>query len=276
MKKINNLFKTIGLHGLIFFALLLTLVPFLWMISTSLKPEEGIFALPPQIIPKHITFEYYKELFEKVRFMKFFANSVFVSVSITLLNLLLNSLAGYAFSKHKFPGREKIFTLLLLTMMVPGQVCMMPVFLILKSMNLLNTFTGLIIPGATSVFGIFLMRQFMKGIPNEILESARMDGCGELRILWSIVLPLCRPALATMTIFTFMGAWNEFLWPLIIMTKESKYTLPVALANLNGQHNTEWGLLMAGSVVVIVPILILFIFMQRHFVKGMVLSGIKG
>lgn len=143
-------------------------------------------------------------------------------------------------------------------------------------MNLLNTFTGLIIPGSTSVFGIFLMRQFMKGIPNEILESARMDGCGEFRILWSIVLPLCRPALATMTIFTFMGAWNEFLWPLIIMTKESKYTLPVALANLNGQQNTEWGLLMAGSLVVILPILIMFIMMQKYFVKGMVFSGLKG
>jgi multiple sugar transport system permease protein len=246
------------------------------MVSTSLKPEEGIFAIPPQIVPRPLTFEYYKELFERVRFFTFFRNSLFVSIAITLLNLVLNSLAGYAFAKHKFPGREKIFTLLLLTMMIPGQVCMMPVFLILKGLNLLNTFTGLIIPGATSVFGIFLMRQFMKGIPNEILESARMDGCGELRLLWSIVLPLCRPALATMTIFTFMGAWNEFLWPLIIMTKESKYTLPVALANLNGQHNTEWGLLMAGSVVVILPILLLFIFMQKYFVKGMVLSGIKG
>lgn len=276
MKKMNSLLKLMGLHGLILFALFLTLVPFLWMLSTSLKPQEGIFAIPPQIIPRHITFEYYKELFQKVRFLKFFVNSVLVSTSITALNLLFNSLAGYAFSKHKFPGREKIFTLLLLTMMVPGQVCMMPVFLILKQLHLLNTFTGLIIPGATSVFGIFLMRQFMKGIPNEILESARIDGCGEMRILWSIVLPLCRPALATMAIFTFMGAWNEFLWPLIIMTKESKYTLPVALANLNGQHNTEWGLLMAGSVIVILPILLLFIFMQRHFVKGMVLSGIKG
>ncbi|MBI1884225.1 MAG: carbohydrate ABC transporter permease [Chlamydiae bacterium] len=246
------------------------------MVSTSLKPEEGIFALPPQLIPHPYTFQYYKDLFEKVRFLAFFGNSLFISVSITLLNLILNSLAAYAFAKHKFPGREKIFSLLLLTMMVPGQVCMMPVFLILKNMHLLNTFTGLILPGSTSVFGIFLMRQFMKGIPNEILESARMDGCGELRILWSIVLPLCRPALATMTIFTFMGAWNEFLWPLIIMTKESGYTLPVALANLNGQHNTEWGLLMSGSVIVILPILLLFVFMQRYFVKGMVLSGIKG
>lgn len=268
--------KSIGLHGLVGVLFLLTLTPFLWMLLTSVKPEEGIFSIPPQFIPDELTFGYYKELFQKIHFLNFFANSVFIAVCITLLNLTLNSMAGYAFAKHKFPGREKIFTLLLLTMMVPGQVCMMPVFLILKSLNLLNTFTGLILPGCTSVFGIFLMRQFMKGIPNEILESARMDGCGELRILWSIVLPLCRPALATMTIFTFMGAWNEFLWPLIIMTKESKYTLPVALANLNGQHNTEWGLLMAGSVVVIVPILILFISMQKYFVKGMVFSGLKG
>jgi multiple sugar transport system permease protein len=276
MKKLKELSKSFLLHGLIFIMFFLTLVPFLWMVSTSLKPEEGIFSIPPQIIPWPVTFEYYKDLFEKIKFFVFFGNSLFVALSITGLNLILNSLAAYAFAKHKFPGREKIFTLLLLTMMVPGQVSMMPVFLILKSLHLLNTFTGLIIPGSTSVFGIFLMRQFMKGIPNEILESARMDGCGEFRILWSIVLPLCRPALATMTIFTFMGAWNEFLWPLIIMTKESKYTLPVALANLNGQQNTEWGLLMAGSLVVILPILIMFIMMQKYFVKGMVFSGLKG
>jgi multiple sugar transport system permease protein len=276
MKKLKELSKSFLLHGVIFIMFFLTLVPFLWMVSTSLKPEEGIFSIPPQIIPWPVTFEYYKDLFEKIKFFVFFGNSLFVALSITGLNLILNSLAAYAFAKHKFPGREKIFTLLLLTMMVPGQVSMMPVFLILKSLHLLNTFTGLIIPGSTSVFGIFLMRQFMKGIPNEILESARMDGCGEFRILWSIVLPLCRPALATMTIFTFMGAWNEFLWPLIIMTKESKYTLPVALANLNGQQNTEWGLLMAGSLVVILPILIMFIMMQKYFVKGMVFSGLKG
>lgn len=276
MKRFREFCKSISIHSVIVILLFLTLLPFLWMVLTSVKPEEGIFSIPPQIIPRPLTFQYYKELFQRVHFLHFFQNSLFISVAITLANLVLNSLAGYAFAKHKFPGREKIFTLLLLTMMVPGQVCMMPVFLILKGMNLLNTFTGLILPGATSVFGIFLMRQFMKGIPNEILESARMDGCGELRILWSIVLPLCRPALAAMTIFTFMGAWNEFLWPLIIMTKESKYTLPVALANLNGQHNTEWGLLMAGSLVVILPILVLFILMQKYFVKGMVLSGIKG
>lgn len=276
MRRFKRCLKVISMHGFILFAFALTLAPFLWMLLTSLKPEEGIFSIPPQIIPRPLTFEYYKELFQKVRFLLFFGNSLLVASAITVLNLVLNSLAGFAFAKHKFPGRERLFTLLLLTMMVPGQVSMMPVFLILKGMNLLNTFTGLILPASTSVFGIFLMRQFMKGIPNEILESARMDGCGELRILWSIVLPLCRPALATMTIFTFMGAWNEFLWPLIIMTKESKYTLPVALANLNGQHNTEWGLLMAGSVVVILPILLLFIFMQKYFVKGMVLSGIKG
>lgn len=276
MRKLKELSKSIFLHGVIFIMFFLTLVPFLWMVSTSLKPEEGIFSIPPQIIPWPLTFEYYTDLFEKIKFFVFFGNSLFVSLAITGLNLLLNSLAAYAFAKHKFPGREKIFTLLLLTMMIPGQVSMMPVFLILKSLHLLNTFTGLIIPGSTSVFGIFLMRQFMKGIPNEILESARMDGCGEFRILWSIVLPLCRPALATMTIFTFMGAWNEFLWPLIIMTKESKYTLPVALANLNGQQNTEWGLLMAGSLIVILPILIMFIMMQKYFVKGMVFSGLKG
>ncbi len=184
-----------------------------------------------------------------------------VAISIMVLSIFFNALAGFAFAKYKFPGREKIFALLLATMMVPGQVSMMPVFLILKNLGLLNTFTGLIIPAASGVFGIFLMRQFMMSIPSDLIDSARIDGCSEFRIFWNIMLPLCRPVLATLAIFTFMGTWNDLLWPLIIMTDDKKYTLTVALANLNGQHNTEWGLLMAGSVVVVVPILLVFILM---------------
>ncbi|MDP8217416.1 MAG: carbohydrate ABC transporter permease [Candidatus Theseobacter exili] len=268
--------RRVGIHLFLFFVFVITIVPFLWMISTSFKSSEGIFAFPPKFIPVNPTLEHYKDLFEKVKFLGHFKNSLIIAVSITLLNLFFNSLAGYAFAKYKFPGREKIFTLLLVTMMVPGQVAMMPVFLILKNLGLLNTYLGLIIPGASGVFGIFLMRQFMKTIPNDLIESARIDGCSEFRIFWSIMLPLCKPALATLAIFTFMGAWNEFIWPLIIMTKEEMYTLPVALANLNGQHNTEWGLLMAGSVIIIIPILVTFIALQRYFMKGIVLTGLKG
>lgn len=276
IKSIQSIFKFFSIHIILILVLILTIVPFLWMLSTSFKSSGSIFTYPPQFIPSLFTLEHYKILFERIRFLLHFKNSIIVAISITFLNLFLNSLAGFAFAKYRFPGKEKVFTLLLATMMVPGQVAMMPVFLILKSLGLLNTFLGLIIPGASGVFGIFFMRQFMLTIPNDLIDSARIDGCSEFRIYWNIMLPLCKPALATLAIFTFMGSWNEFLWPLIIMTKESMYTLPVALANLNGQYNTEWGLLMAASVVVILPVLLLFISLQRYFMRGIALTGIKG
>lgn len=272
---IKNL-KILILNLAILISVVLTLAPFVWMISTSLNTEEGIFSYPPQWIPKVITMSHYKDLFERVKFLVNFKNSLIICFSITLLSLFFNSLAGFAFAKHKFPGREKIFTLLLFTMMVPGQVAMMPVFLILKNLGLLNTYMGLILPAASGVFGIFLMRQFMISIPNDLLDSARIDGCSEFRIFWNIMLPLCRPVIATLALFTFMGAWNDLLWPLIIMTDEKKYTLTVALANLNGQNSTEWGLLMAGSVAVIIPILFIFIILQKQFIRGIALSGVKG
>jgi len=262
-------------YVLLSLALLATLTPFIWMFSTSFKPAGEIFSMPPKLIPSEVTLKYYHYIITKFKFLLYFRNSVIVAGSLTILSLFFNSLAGYAFARYKFPGREKLFTLLLLTMMVPGQVAMVPVFFILKSIGLLNTFLGLIIPASAGVFGIFLMRQFMRAIPDSLIESARIDGCGEFRIFWNIVLPLCKPALATLAIFTFMGAWNDFIWPLIIMTKDSKYTLPVALANLNGQYNTSWGLLMAGSVVVIVPILLVFIFLQRFFIQGIAMTGMK-
>jgi len=279
MKKnlsLGSIVKLAPIHVLLAVGLVATIAPFLWMLSTSFKSSSSIFTYPPQLIPSQFTLIHYKNLFEKIKFITYFKNSITIAFSITFLNLFLNSLAGFAFAKYRFPGKEKLFTLLLATMMVPGQVAMMPVFLILKNLGLLNTFMGLIIPGASGVFGIFFMRQFMLTIPNDLIDSARIDGCSEFRIYWNIMLPLCKPALATLAIFTFMGSWNEFLWPLIIMTKETMYTLPVALANLNGQYNTEWGLLMAGSVVVLVPVLLVFICLQRYFMRGIALTGIKG
>ena len=256
--------------------LVLTLVPFLWMLSTSLKRSEGISAVPPQWIPQPVTLEHYRRLFAEVAFLRHFGNSLVVALGATLLSLLVNALAGYAFAKYRFPGRERLFALLLLTMMVPGQVTMMPVFMLLKELGLLNAYSGLILPASASVFAIFLIKQFMETLPDELLEAARIDGCSEWAIFWRIVLPLSKPVLATVGLFTFMGAWNEFLWALIVMLDEAKYTLPVALANLNGQHNTDWGLLMAGSVVVILPVVIVFLLLQRFYVRGITLSGLKG
>lgn len=286
---IEEKIKRILVHVLLIIGLVGTLAPFAWMISTSFKSESGIFTYPPEWVPKKPTLQHYQRLLgiesEEIRekkgevglhFDTSFKNSVIIAVSITLLSLFVNALAAFAFAKYRFPGKEKIFALLLTTLMVPAQMTMMPVFLLLKNLGLLNSYLGIIIPASASVFGIFLIRQFMLTIPDDLIESARIDGCSEFRIFWSIMLPLCKPVLAALGIFTFMGAWNDFLWPLIVMIKESMYTLPVALANLSGEYVTEFGLLMAGAVIVIVPILIVFLFAQKYVIRGIATTGLKG
>jgi len=268
--------KSIALHFFLGATVAVTIAPFAWMVSTSLKPAGAAFTFPPQWIPKAPTLFQYEMLFEKLHFVRSFFNSVLVAVAITLFSLFVNSLAGFAFAKYRFPEREKIFTFLLASMMIPGQVAMLPLFLMLNKLGLLNNYLGLILPASASVFGIFLIRQFMLSIPDDLLDSARIDGCSDFGIYWRIMLPLTKPALATLAILTFMGAWNDFLWPLIVMTKESMYTLPVALANLSGEeHRTEYELLMAGAVVVIVPIAVVFLSMQRYYISGITAGGLK-
>ncbi len=254
----------------------ITILPFLWMFFTSFKPEAEVFIFPPQLLPQEPTLGAYSDLFEKVNFGRVFFNSSIITVSFTLLNIFVCSLAGYAFAKLKFLGRDKIFYLFLATIMIPSQVTMIPAFMVLRHMGLLNNYFGLIIPGSASVFGIFLVRQFMLGVPDDLMDAARIDGCNEFHIYWHVVLPLLKPVMATIAIFCFLGAWNDFLWPLIVMTSEKMYTLPVALAMLNGEHNTEWALLMAGAVVVTAPVVAVFFILQRHFIEGVSHSGIKG
>jgi multiple sugar transport system permease protein len=275
LEKILTLSRKIFIHLLLLLGLAITLAPFIWMISTSLKSSESVFTFPPQWIPKHPTTEQYQRLFREVNFLQFFKNSVIIAFGITLFSLFLNSLGGFAFAKYRFPGKEKIFALLLATLMVPAQITMIPVFLMLKTVGLINSYWGLIIPAGASAFGIFLMRQFITTIPNDLIESARIDGCSEFRIYWTIILPLCKPVVAALGIFTFMGSWNAFLWPLIVMIKENMYTLPVALANLSGQYATKFGLLMAGAVVVVAPVIIVFIIAQRYVIKGVAVTGLK-
>ncbi|OIO33968.1 MAG: sugar ABC transporter permease [Candidatus Hydrogenedentes bacterium CG07_land_8_20_14_0_80_42_17] len=255
--------------------LIITIAPFLWMALSSIKPESEILQFPPKWLPSRIDVSHYRELFEKVNFLQNFWNSFIVAISISFITILINSMAGFVFAKYRFKGRERLFTLMVATMMIPGQVTMIPSFMLLKWLGLLNSYLGLIIPGSASIFAIFLMRQFMMSIPDSLLEAARIDGCSEWRIFWQIMLPLCMPAIATLTIFTFMNSWNDFFGALIIMLEESKYTLPVALANLNGQHGTEWGILMAGSLVTIAPVLFVFLLMQRHYIRGIAMTGQK-
>jgi multiple sugar transport system permease protein len=233
-------------------------------------------AVPPHLLPAAPTLEHYEELFTRLSLARSFANSTVVAVATTGISLLLNSMAGYAFARLRFPGRDRIFRLLLVAMVIPGQVAMLPLFLLLKALGLVNTIAGVVVPGMASIFGIFLVRQYALSIPQSLLDAARVDGAGEFRVWWSIVLPAIRPVLATLAVFTFLGAWNEFLWPLVVLTDESLYTLPVALANLLGEHVQDVELMMAGAVLTIAPVIVVFALLQRHYVAGILGGAVKG
>ena len=287
---IRRLLKPTFLHLVLAAGALTTIVPFLWMISTSLKPESEIFRFPPVWVPSLWKWDNYADAMKAAPFGRYFLNTIIYSVAITASNLLFCSMAAYAFARLRFRGRNLLFILVLGTMMIPGQVTMVPVFIMLKRWpllggndllgvgghGLLNTYTGLVLPGAVGAFGIFLLRQFFITLPRELEDAARIDGCSEIGIYWRIILPLSKPAMATLGIFTFTAAWNEFLWPLLIMSKESMKTLQVGLQVFQTQYTTRWDLLMAGTVVVTLPVLIIFLFGQRYFTRGIALSGIKG
>lgn len=263
-------------HAVLVFFSLSMVIPFAWMLSTSFKKPHEIFVFPPRWIPREPTLKNYLDLFRAVNFSRPFLNTVVVAVSITVLSVLLASTAGYAFSKFRFKGRDKIFLLVLATIMVPGQMTLIPVFLIVKQLGMLNSYAGLIVPGVASAFNIFFMRQYMLSIPNELIEAARIDGAREDYVFFKIVLPISRPAIATIAIFTFTGSWNSFLWPLVVAQDERYYTLPVAVSVLAGQYSENLGLQMAGSCVVILPILVFFILTQKYFMKGIApLTGLK-
>jgi multiple sugar transport system permease protein len=263
------------LHALLVAGVVLTLAPLLWMLSASLMPTGEASVYPPRLLPSAITFEHYVDLFSRLNLARYFLNSLAIASAITLLSLLINSLAGYAFAKLPFAGRDRIFRALLSALVVPAQVAMLPLFLMLKQLGLINSWWGVIVPGMASIFGIFLIRQYALSIPDSLLEAARIDGAGELKIYWLVILPICRPILVTLAIFTFMGAWNDFMWPLIVLTDEAMYTLPVALANLLGEHVQDTELMMAGSVLTILPVMLLFIFVQRAYIEGITAGSLK-
>ena len=275
MRRISLMAQRFSVHLLLVLGLIFALAPFLWMLSTSLKSSGSIFSYPPQWIPEAPTLGWYRQLFKEINFFLHFKNSLLISIGTTIFNLFFCSLAAYAFAKLRFMGRDTIFSLFVAMLMVPGQLTMIPVFMLLKQLHLLNTYWGLILPASVSIFGIFLIRQFIMTLPNDLIEAARIDGCSEFRIYWNIILPLCKPVLATLGIFTFMGSWNDFLFPLIIMIGEEHYTLPIALANLNGQHATQFGLLMAGAVIVVLPIIFIFVLAQKYVIRGIATTGLK-
>ena len=256
--------------------LLVMVGPFLWMLLSSVKPEAEIRHVPPTWWPHTFTITNYHRLFSELDFPKYFANSVIVAVLVTAGNLIFCSALGYALAKLKFPGKKLLFLLVLGMLMVPGMAVFVPQFVLVSNLGLTNTYAGLILPYLAMPFGVFLMRQYLLSIPDDLIEAARVDGAGEFRIFWRIVLPLCRPALATLGILTFLASWNNFLWPLVVATTEDKYTLPVALALYSiGQNRINFGLLLAGSVVVVLPIVIVFLLLQRHFLRGIATTGLK-
>ena len=272
----RDLVARIVLHAALFAGLVVMLGPFLWMALASFKPEAEIRADPPTFLPESATAGNYQVLFERLDFPTYFTNSVVVAVLTTVGNLLFCSAAGYALAKLHFPGKRALFVIVLGTVMVPNIVTMVPLFVVSSNLGLVNSLAGLILPFLAQAFGVFLMRQFILSIPNDLLEAARIDGASELRIYWQIVLPLCKPALATLGILTFLASWNNFLWPLVAATTEDKYTLPVALALYAiGQNETRYDLLLAGSVVIVLPVLLVFFLLQRHFVRGIATTGLK-
>lgn len=254
------------------------ILPFLWILSTSLKGNESIFVIPPKWIPDRFHWENYSDVFAKMPFLTYLRNSVFISTMTIIGTLLSSSLVAYAFACLKWPGRNGVFIFVLATMMLPMQVTMIPLFVLFKNFGWLNTFKPLIIPAffGGGAFNIFLLRQFFMTIPRELFDAARIDGCSEWRIYYNIVLPLAKPALATVAILTFMMTWNDFFGPLIYLSDKLKGTLALGLAMFVGQHQTEWGMLMAASVIMMIPMILLFFLFQKYFIKGFMMSGIKG
>jgi multiple sugar transport system permease protein len=268
--------STLLLHAALVLVAVITVAPLAWMVSASLMPTGEANVYPPRLLPRVVTFQHYAELFTRLDLARCFANSLLVAVSATLLSLLINGMAGYAFAKLRFAGRDRLFHALLTGLVVPAQVGMLPLFLLLKSLGLVNTYWGVIIPSMSSIFGIFLVRQYALGIPDDLLDAARIDGAGERWIFWRVVMPLLKPILVTLALFTFMSTWNDFMWPLIVLSDDRLYTLPVALASLVGEHVQDTELMMAGAVLTVMPVLVLFLALQRAYVRGIVAGSVKG
>ena len=266
----------LGLHALLIAGSVVMLVPFAWMLSTSLKAPGDVFTYPPQWIPQPARWENYRETVTVMPFGRYYLNSTIQAVAVTVLQLLTASLAAFAFARLRFRGRDALFMLYLATMMIPFPVTLIPNFIIMRYLHWIDTFRALILPPAFSAFSTFLLRQYFLSIPVEMDDAARVDGASSFRIWWQIILPLSGPALATLAIFTFLGQWNSFLWPLVVTNSDKMRTLPVGLAAFQGQYSVQWNLLMAGSVIAVVPILVIYIVGQKWFVRGITLTGMGG
>jgi len=275
-RKNSHIVKDIILHVIIYALALATIAPFIWMLLTSVKDIGDIFVYPPKWLPSKFHFENYARAFQAAPFGRYYLNSLIVACTVTLGQLITCSMAAYAFARLQFKGRDVLFYIFLGTMMIPYQVTMIPSFMVLYCLGWVYSYQAMIVPGLASAFGTFLLRQFFLTIPKELEEAAYIDGCGKFRVLWQIIIPLSKPALATLAIFTFMGTFNDFIWALIVVNSDHLRTVQLGLAIFRDRYITDWDLLMAGSVMATLPILIVFFFAQKYFIKGITLSGIKG
>jgi multiple sugar transport system permease protein len=276
LHNVRNPFGKLLLYLLLILSGLVMIIPFAWMVSTSLKSGEFVLSMPPQWIPRPATLDSYRRIFDLYPIGRMLFNSLLVAGLTTLGQLITCSMAAYAFARLKFRGHNLVFLLYLATLMVPFQVTITPLFILMRIFDWINTYQGLILPGVFSAFGTFLLRQAFLTIPTEYEEAAYMDGASPLTIFLRIILPLSMPALATLSVFAFMGSWNAFLWPLFIVREETLMTLPVGLATLQGRWLTEWNLVMAGTVITVLPMLLLYLVAQKYLVQGYVMSGLKG
>jgi multiple sugar transport system permease protein len=267
---------TLALHAALIAGSVIMLLPFAWMLSTSLKTPAETFTYPPIWIPSKIAWDNYSRTVTAMPFGRFYLNSLIVTIGVTALQILTASLAAFAFARLRFRGRDALFLLYLVTLMIPFQVTMIPNFIVVRTLGWYDTYQALILPPAFSAFSTFLLRQYFRGIPHDLDEAARIDGASSLRIWWSVILPLSGPVLAALAIFVSLNIWNDFLWPLIVTNSEKMRTLPVGLSAFQGQYKTDWNLLMAGSVIAMLPILIVYVIGQRWFIRGIALSGQGG
>lgn len=271
--------RRLGQAGYYIISILLAgmaLIPFLWMISTSLKSRGALMSIPIEWIPAEPTLDAYTEVFSRFPFLRTIGNSLFISVAFTLITLVSASMAAFAFAKLRFRGSGVILSIYIATMMIPTQVTMIPLFVVMNRLGLIDSYASVILPSMFKPFAVFLLVQQMKTIPNDYLDAARIDGAGLFHIYFRVALPLCIPTLATLAVTTFMESWNDYLWPLLMLTDRNKMTLPIALSTLNGQYNTEYNVLMAGSLISMIPIIIIYIAAQKQFKAGLMAGGIKG
>ncbi|TME92786.1 MAG: carbohydrate ABC transporter permease [Chloroflexi bacterium] len=272
----SSIRRRLPIHVLLLVAGALSLFPLYWLFLTSLSPTQYVVRVPPEVVPRELTVGNYQRLFETTPIVRWLVNTVVIAGVITAFHLLFDSMAGYAFAKRRFPGKDVMFWLIVSTLTVPAQVTLIPVFFILRALGLLDTYPGVILPGLADVFGVFLMKQFIQTLPTELEHAARVDGASEWQVYRHIIVPLSRPALAVLAIFTFQRYWNAFIFPLVILRDPAKYPVQVGLATLQGEFNTDYGMLMTGAAVAALPIIAVFFAFQRQFVEGIRIGGVKG